>query len=198
MNESTSPLSSNSTSLRYSVLHLLTLLLRLHSVLFENLLTMCIFDDLSPSQSSASTVPEQCEVHFCKPSASVTSETYSNKSSIEIVSSPPAYDSAETSATPALTSTKKNIFTRIFFRSKKTSATKTDQLPSYRETEIAEVWAKIGIDVNDRKQGPRPQCTPDEWVSAMDGLFGAPAPTMSKRRAGEAVVVHAYPGSRGF
>ena len=53
------------------------------------------------------------------------------------------------------------------------------ELPSYRETELENAWAKVGIDINDHKQGPRPHSTPEEWLAAMDGLFGAPTMRIS-------------------
>ncbi|KAJ1028315.1 hypothetical protein NDA18_002980 [Ustilago nuda] len=158
---------------------------------------MCIYDEMSAFQPSVNTMPEQYEVRFCKADSSVSAETFSNKSSVDATCSPPTYDSAEPFSLPVNSSVKKNIFARIFSRNKK-SAHKQESLPSYRETEIAEAWAKVGIDVNDRKQGPRPHCTPDELVNAMDGLFGSTTQSKPKRRAGEAVVVHAFPGSRTF
>lgn len=88
---------------------------------------------------------------------------------------------------------KGNFFRRIFSR----NAKKAVELPSYREAELIEAWAKVGIDINDRSQGPRPKCTPEEWLGAMDGLFGAPTlPKAQRHDEKQAAVVHAFPGSR--
>lgn len=67
---------------------------------------------------------------------------------------------------------KGNFFSRIFSRTTKKAARTEQELPSYREAELMQAWAEVGIDVNDRKQGPKPHCTPEELLSAMDGLFG--------------------------
>lgn len=96
---------------------------------------------------------------------------------------------------------KRKILRRIFCRSSKKHSAGAE-LPSYREAELIEAWAKVGIDINDRSQGPRPKCTPEELLGAMDGLFGAPtmpksAPAVGgQRKLEDAVVVHSFPGSR--
>lgn len=88
--------------------------------------------------------------------------------------SPPAYE-ARPRSTVTITAprAKSNFFSRIFTRNSKKSTRTKGNLPSYREAELVDAWAKVGIDINDRKQGPRPKCTPEELLSAMDGLFGS-------------------------
>ncbi|TKY85637.1 hypothetical protein EX895_005176 [Sporisorium graminicola] len=131
---------------------------------------MCIFEDLSASQPAIKPVVIEYEVRVCK------QEEYIAQSSSEKHCSPPAYEAKPRSiVTVSAPRPNGSILSRIFGRSsKKSAAARTVQgLPSYREAELMEAWAKVGIDVNDRKHGPCPQCTPDELLSAMDGLFGA-------------------------
>ncbi len=97
----------------------------------------------------------------------------SQQTSSETDRAPPAYDSCTLLTAEPATRTKANLFSRLFSRSHKKRSIK-QELPSYREAELVEAWAKVGIDINDRKQGPRPKCTPEELLGAMDGLFGAP------------------------
>ncbi|KAN0061421.1 hypothetical protein ACQY0O_006268 [Thecaphora frezii] len=44
--------------------------------------------------------------------------------------------------------------------------------PSYRDVELQQSWASIGIDIHDPKFGPKPKCTPQEWALAFDDFFG--------------------------
>ncbi|SPO25972.1 uncharacterized protein UTRI_03337 [Ustilago trichophora] len=157
---------------------------------------MCAFDELSIVQSSATPILLQYEVCITQhqehraPTAS-KSDVSSAKSSREDLCNPPTYEACTIdSVTPRV---KNNFFRRFFTR----NSAKKAELPSYREAELIEAWAKVGIDINDRSQGPRPKCTPEEWLGAMDGLFGAPTlPKAQTKEKKEAVVVHAFPGSR--
>ncbi|SPO25613.1 uncharacterized protein UTRI_03337_B [Ustilago trichophora] len=157
---------------------------------------MCAFDELSIAQPSSKPILLHYEVcvtqheEYLAPTAS-TSDVSSAKSSSEDLCSPPAYEACTIDSTAP--GGKSNFFRRIFTR----NSAKKAELPSYREAELVEAWAKVGIDINDRSQGPRPKCTPEEWLGAMDGLFGAPTLAKSQRKGEkEGVVVHAFPGSR--
>ncbi|SPO38633.1 uncharacterized protein PSFLO_04112 [Pseudozyma flocculosa] len=55
--------------------------------------------------------------------------------------------------------------------------------PSYREAELQQSWAAIGIDIHDPKSGPKPHCTPQQLVSAMDDFFGvSPCPPVKEKK----------------
>ncbi|KAJ9479233.1 hypothetical protein PHBOTO_002740 [Pseudozyma hubeiensis] len=134
---------------------------------------MCIFDDLSTVQTAAKPVVIEYEVRICEKEEYINVDASNEKSSMETLVGPPAYEARPRSVvTITAARAKPNFFSRVFSRNHKKSNRSGKQLPSYREAELAEAWAKVGIDINDRKQGPRPKCTPQELLQAMDGLFG--------------------------
>ncbi|CBQ72889.1 conserved hypothetical protein [Sporisorium reilianum SRZ2] len=132
---------------------------------------MCIFEDLSASQPSIKPVVIEYEVRVCKQEEYIDMDAMSAQSSSETLCSPPAYEAKPRSTvTVSAPRAKGNLFRRLFSRSPKQPK---QELPSYREAELMAAWAKVGIDINDRTHGPRPECTPEELLGAMEGLFGA-------------------------
>lgn len=114
------------------------------------------------------------EICICKQAEYINIDSSSTKASSESLGSPPAYEPRpHSTVTVTAPRTKANFLGRIFARIPKKPACAANELPSYRETELVEAWSKVGIDINDRKQGPRPKCTPEELLQAMDGLFGS-------------------------
>jgi hypothetical protein len=84
------------------------------------------------------------------------------QSSIESSTLPPPYDECASEKPRG----KIGFLRRLLHRSPKKTAVQ-QELPSYREAELVRAWAKVGIDINDTKHGPRPACTPEEWIRAM-------------------------------
>ncbi|SNX84231.1 uncharacterized protein MEPE_02939 [Melanopsichium pennsylvanicum] len=164
---------------------------------------MCAFDNLSVPSAKPFVV--EYEIRVTKHEEHLTSSSHlsddsDSNSSSETLCSLPAYESLPRTTIPSMPQPKRNFLHRVF-KGKSNKTSNASQLPSYRETELAEAWAKIGIDVNDRSQGPKPKCTPEELLRAMDGLFGEPTlpkGAAGKRRDQDGVVVHSFPGSRGF
>ncbi|GAC94047.1 hypothetical protein PHSY_001616 [Pseudozyma hubeiensis SY62] len=135
---------------------------------------MCIFDDLSSMQTAVKPVVIEYEVRICEKEEYINVDASSEKSPMETLVGPPAYEARPRSVVTINTAArvKTNFFSRVFSRNHKKSPRSAKELPSYREAELVQAWAKVGIDINDRKQGPRPKCTPQELLQAMDGLFG--------------------------
>ncbi|EST05653.1 hypothetical protein PSEUBRA_005358 [Kalmanozyma brasiliensis GHG001] len=137
---------------------------------------MCISDILSAPETATKPIMIEYKIRISEKEEYIKTDASSCTSSTETLTSPPVYEAKPpTTVTISSPRTKSTFFGRIF--SRKTKKSSSPRLPSYREAEIAEAWAKVGIDVNNRKHGPRPKCTPEELLEAMDGLFGSRTPS---------------------
>ncbi|GAK64576.1 uncharacterized protein PAN0_005c2790 [Moesziomyces antarcticus] len=131
---------------------------------------MCFTDELNAIQASADAGMHECveyqiqsyvQEERIEPSHNAAS-TSVRTSSIESSTLPPPYDACASEKPRG----KVGFLRRLLHRSPKKTAVQ-QELPSYREAELARAWAKVGIDINDTKHGPRPACTPEEWIRAM-------------------------------